>query len=387
MSARGEPREPAWTDDEIRFLRENYIRVSITDIAIELGRSYEAVRRKASKVGVQRQGWGEKFTPEEDRILLERYVTSPMSEMVALLKRHHNSIRARARTLGLVNEEQVKRAKIAAGIRHDYFSQIDGPLKAYLLGLLAADGCVSSTDNSIKLKVSAKDVVLVELLRDAISPHSVVRVDTLEPLPGYTKKRKAAAMSVSSAQMKADLGQLGIVPRKTFTIQWPRLAPQFTAPFILGCFDGDGMLRWSGQPWQWRWCLYSASESFLTDAHEAIHRHLGLDLKQAVSVRGLHELRLNGGKTIQVLDAWLHADVPGLNRKRLPSGAYDHAQQVILAERAERARKRTLAYRAPEKVKDVQRLRAQGATLDQIAAETGVNKNAVWNWINNRRLA
>ena len=317
MSRKGEPREPLWTESQISFLCENYVQLSIADIAAELGRSYESVRRKAAKVGVQRQEWGRNFTAEEDALVREKYGSVPMSEMVGLLGRHPNSIRWHARALGLVNVEQVKRATMASAVRHDYFSQIDSPVKAYILGLLATDGNVGSANNSVKLKVSIKDIELPELVRDEVSPLSSVRTYVAPPLPGYTRERPVAQVAVSSPQMKRDLGKLGVVPRKTFITRWAALDPRFAASFILGCFDGDGTLFVRGRPGRWQWMLYSASESFLRAAHQVICQHTGLDLIRATSRRGLHELRLNGGRRIQILDAWLHADVPGLSRKRL----------------------------------------------------------------------
>lgn len=380
MSKKGEPREPSWTESEIRFLRENYIQVPVAEIAAQLGRSYESVRRKASKVGAQRQVWGKKFTPADDDLLRERYATSSMAEMTALLGHHHNSIRQRARALGLVNAEQVKRARMASAIRHDYFGQIDAPLKAYLLGLLATDGKIGYAHNGVGLKVGLKDVELPELLRNEIAPHSSVRTYTQPPLPGYTKERKVADFSVCSAQMKADLGALGVVPRKTFILTWPALEPQFVAPFILGCFDGDGTLQWRGRPWTWRWEIYSASEPFLRAVQDAILQHTGLSLIWNLNKGKLPALRLNGGRSIQVLDAWLHADVPGLSRKRLPQGAYARAREEAVAQRAERDRKRSLAGGGPEKLERTRQLRARGLSLDEVAAEVGISRSTVYRW-------
>lgn len=380
MSQKGEPRERSWTENEISFLRENYIQIPIAEIAVQLGRSYEGVRRKAAKVGVQRQDWGQKFTPEEDGILRERYATSPMSEMTELLGRHHNSIRQRAHVLDLVNEEQVKLKRIASGIRHDYFRNVDTPIKAYLLGLLATDGCVHRTSNTISFKIGAKDIELAELMRNEISPHSGIGEYAYPPLPGYKKERKVACFAVASPQLKTDLIGLGIVPAKTFILQWPNLKPWLTASFVLGCFDGDGHLRCGGQFGEWRWDLYSASGPFLDAAHGAIHRHTGLNLREATSRRGLHSLRLNGGKAIQDLDTWLHADVPGLSRKRLAPDAYTRAERETADRRMETGRRRTLAHYPLEKLEQAVRLRVKGLTLDEITAVTGISRSTVYRW-------
>lgn len=315
MSKKGEPREPLWTDAEIGYLRENYTRMPCASIAAHLGRSYESVRRKAAKVGVQHQEWGVHFTPEEDAILIARYATSPMSELVALMGRHPNSIRHRAKMLGLVNEEQVKRREMAAGMRHDYFGRIDSPVKAYLLGILGTDGNVGSSGNAIKLQISPKDIEIAELMREEISPYARILRYVNPPLPGYTKERHVACLVVSSAQMKADLGRLGVIPRKTFALVWPDLDEELTASYLLGCYDGDGSICTDKQGPIWD--LYSASPDFLLAAHDAILRHTGMELPRPRISRGrTYVLRLTG-KRVAVLDRWLHADLPGLARKRL----------------------------------------------------------------------
>ena len=322
MSRKGEPREPLWTAAELAFLRENYSQMSNWAIGQQLGRSLEGVRRKAQKCGLQYQ-FGRPFTPDEDAYIRTNYETSQMREMVAALGRHHNSVRDRARQLGLSNATQEHRRAVRATVRHDYFSQIDTPVKAYVLGVMASDGTVASGSNGISVKVKPADVDLVKFVRDEVSPRSRIYERTQPPLPGYTAERPYVGFAVSSAQIKADLVNLGITPRKSHTLQYPHLAPHLTAAFILGCYDGDGCLWIDGLPGRWQWHLYSASEDFLVAAREVIRRHTGLELRTGTSKRGLHRLRLNGGKSIKVLDAWLHADVPGLARKSLTARQAD----------------------------------------------------------------
>jgi hypothetical protein len=55
-------------------------------------------------------------------------------------------------------------------IVHDYFHTIDNPRKAYLLGLLAADGNVLETTPRVTLELAMKDRELVEFFRDEVAP-------------------------------------------------------------------------------------------------------------------------------------------------------------------------------------------------------------------------
>jgi hypothetical protein len=324
---------------------------------------------------------GRPFTPAEDAYIRENYESSRTQDVAAALGRHRESVRGRARRLGLVNACQVSRREIRAAVRHDYFSQIDSPVKAYILGLLASDGTIASAHNKVGIKAKLADADVVKFVRDELSPRSQIGEYVLPPLPGYAAERPYVMFSVGSAQMKADLARFGIVPRKSLIVTYPELPPHLENNFILGCYDGDGCLQAEGRPADWRWELYSASEIFLVAAREAIRRHTGFELLKGVSRRGLHQLRLNGGRSVQVLDSWVHADVAGLDRKRLAPGAYDRAEQAVADRRKEAGRKRALAVYPAERREQVRQLRSLGLSLDRIVAETGVSRSVVHRWI------
>src|SRR6476620_1741130 len=78
-----------------------------------------------------------------------------------------------------------KHARLRAGIsdkrrtqmdlvRHDYFHSIERPIQAYVLGLLASDGNVSSDRPRIQFSVHEEDRVLTEIVRDELAPGSPI---------------------------------------------------------------------------------------------------------------------------------------------------------------------------------------------------------------------
>jgi len=90
-------------------------------------------------------------------------------------------------------------------VRHDYFSRLQSPRQAYVLGLLAADGNVFGPRVAIEL--SAKDKQLTELVRDELAPGIKLR----------SRPRGSIGMvvfSVTSRQLASDLAYLGVTERK-----------------------------------------------------------------------------------------------------------------------------------------------------------------------------
>ncbi len=222
----------SWIAADEGFLRANSPRMTYGEIASALGRSAKAVKNKSLSMGLLRPDPPRPFTPEEDACLRESFESAPMGEVATRLGRHVESVRQRSRILGLswapglVNRTTGRRAPVLRpGVRSDYFHEIDSPIKAYVLGLLASDGYITFRQNTIGIRMHRKDAGLVELVRDELSPASPIRSGTLPPLPGYSTWRPHVAFSIGCAQMKADLIRLGITPRKSHTVKYPKLMP------------------------------------------------------------------------------------------------------------------------------------------------------------------
>ena len=248
------------------------------------------------------------WTEAESAYLAANYERVPTMEIARHLGRRHATIREQADRLGLLSASR----RIRAGIVHDYFSVVDSPVKAYVLGLLTSDGWVSTRWNEIGIALHHKDRELVELVRDELAP--LTQVITRPDPDGRVGFR------VSSPQMKRDLASYGVTPRKSLTLRWPAtLPPQLSAPFILGVFDGDGCLSFSKLQGYYDWSLVSASEPFLTAIQLKIKNGAGVKLRGPYQIsptsRALR-IEYRGPKT-NLIEAWLNADIQGLARKRI----------------------------------------------------------------------
>lgn len=253
-----------------------------------------------------RSGYTPAWTVPELEYLREHYGTSSTKEISAVLGRTPGAIINRAGILGLKSRHHAGANSLVPG----YFKVIDTPTKAYLLGLLTADGFISEK-NQVALALSNKDRVLVELLRDELAPCG--RVGMYKTKEG----RPMAIFRVQSAALADDLASHGVVPAKTLITRWPETVPyELENSYICGYFDGDGSLL---PNWLYRWTIVGGCPDFLTTMQVRIKAHTG------ISVGGLYRDRRHAhawsicqtGEPVRALDAWTHRDVPGLARKRM----------------------------------------------------------------------
>lgn len=250
-------------------------------------------------------GYSPKWTDEEDAYLRANFSLRPVKQLAAELGRPRSGVAQRGVRFGLVSYQQIG----TRSIQHDYFDRIDTPAKAYVLGLLAADGYISPR-YQLALALSAKDRSAVDFVRDELAPTS--RVGEYQ-----VKNSPMVKFAVQSARLGRALAGHGIVPAKSHIITWPSAIPdQLANSYIGGYFDGDGSLAVTGRH---RWTIVSGSVPLL----EAIQQHafnqtgtwLGGPYKDGR--KNCWSVVATGRGQVRDLDEWIRADVPGLARKRL----------------------------------------------------------------------
>jgi len=125
-----------------------------------------------------------------------------------------------------------------------YFDNIDTEYKAYILGLIYADGTIDDKvkgNREWRLVISLQEEdghVLHKLMQDC----SNLKVRIYNP-PSVQKQgwKKRAVASVSNTYLCKSLIELGCGPRKSqLGMQFPDLPEHLIHHFIRGFFDGDG---------------------------------------------------------------------------------------------------------------------------------------------------
>ena len=197
------------------------------------------------------------FTPEEEQIIIRLYTEEKRGQLYCakavgktntdkvkeVLKRHNIPIRNFSQAATESNKNRALRKN------EDYFN-IQSHNMAWILGFLASDGTVSSSDNTIKIGLAAKDIEILEKIKSEIEIEN--KIVTYTTRDGFD----CVDLHWTCAKHKQVLAEYGITPKKTFTIKPPlKLNKEFYIDFIRGYFDGDGSVNLlQGKNLRWQIC-------------------------------------------------------------------------------------------------------------------------------------
>jgi thymidylate synthase ThyX len=130
-------------------------------------------------------------------------------------------------------------------IYDDFFSKIDTPEKAYLLGFILADGSIRSNGNQITISQDKEySWYIWRMLKNLV-----------KPLLNRSNDKSCHSISFCSDKIVKDLFNIGIKPRKSFDMTkedaellWDSISSDALIPsFIRGILDGDGGVRFFKQ--------------------------------------------------------------------------------------------------------------------------------------------
>lgn len=181
-----------------------------------------------------------------------------------------------------------------------FFSIIDSEDKAYWLGFLYADGCV--TEKSIRLDLAAHDQEHIKKFKQALQAYSY-------PLY-YHAAVNSYYVVINSKEMVQDLLSKGCVPRKTFVIQFPdnNIIPDtLIHHFMRGYFDGDGCICTSGNQ-----AAFSivGTHTFTQKYQQQLMLGIGktTEVKLQIRANGISSFTLGGNKQVIKVYNYLYHD-------------------------------------------------------------------------------
>lgn len=191
----------------------------------------------------------------------------------------------------------------------NYFENIDNEHKAYHLGFIMADGCLSKSRNKLCIKIHKKDIEVLRNFSECIEfEGNIWRSDTY--------RSDMREIGLSSSKMKEDLIKLGVHPSKTFTLEFPKFKDKsLYRHFIRGYFDGDGCIRIKEESRKNRIGhkrgdvrIISGSISFINDMNRFLNKEVGVNLNKPYGPKTYKYIGWSGYKDIELLYEYLYKD-------------------------------------------------------------------------------
>ena len=148
--------------------------------------------------------------------------------------------------LSVLEERGIQRDRTLStrkySVDEHFFDAIDTQEKAYVLGLLYADGCNYEKKTTVSISLQEEDRELLEKVRKELKskkPLEFIDYSNKHDF-GYTYKNQYRLL-VFSKHMCEALRDKGVVPNKSLVLEFPDwLDPDLYSHFIRGYFDGDG---------------------------------------------------------------------------------------------------------------------------------------------------
>lgn len=135
-------------------------------------------------------------------------------------------------------------------LNEDYFSNINSQNKAYILGFIMADGCVSKTSKKYKnpnrliLRISKKDKCILEFIKKELN--CSYEIKDIVPKDTFSTN-EISILTINSIKLCNDLCKHGIIENKTGYEQIPCIQENLKRHFLRGFLDGDGWITREGR--------------------------------------------------------------------------------------------------------------------------------------------
>lgn len=270
--------------------------------------------------------------------------------------------------------EKWKTNTVHPNLKLDYFDKIDTKEKAYWLGFLFADGCITRKSRTgaveIAIKLSRKDEETIDKYCDCLGLNKDKKIHVIEK-----NGNESTLITFACRKMSNNLLTHGLVPRKSKRIEYPKLPRRdLELAFLLGYYDGDGIRHSTA--------IASGSIRFLEqvrdrfDLRYRIHRRVDEKVILGRKTKGTECIMYLGAKLFNEMMKNYTQSMP---RKRwFPCDPREKARRAAEAHAPERIQRRTKLQSEWRAIKreELERL-VQEMSLIHIATRYNVTNGAV----------
>lgn len=127
------------------------------------------------------------------------------------------------------------------------FEKIDSEEKAYVLGFLYADGCITKDNSRLSITVSSVDEDILTKIKTLLKTNIPIRHEDGGLIKNTNYYGKPTSnLTVNSVKICKDLNKWRVFQHKTLKLTFPQfLSCDLIFHFIRGYFDGDGCITFS----------------------------------------------------------------------------------------------------------------------------------------------
>ena len=208
--------------------------MSQPDIAKIYGCGATTISNVLRKMNVETRLGGSKNTQDKIVQMCEMYKSGKLLEEIA--DEFHTT---RATVSKLIKKNGVEIDRFTYHCNEHYFDHVDSQDKAYILGLLWADGHNRADKGGVILELQAEDKQLLESINDITENERPLRKVALsEKNPNWKDQYN---LLWQSKHLSSVLSGYGMCQRKSLVLEFPKWMDQELYPhFIRGYLDGDG---------------------------------------------------------------------------------------------------------------------------------------------------
>lgn len=205
-------------------------------------------------------------------------------------------------------------------INENFFEKIDTQDKAYVLGLIYADGTISKKFVRINLVESDSHILDDIAKKIFIGNYKISTIKSQTKLWENGKfyiSKPQKALIISRKKIVDDLKSLGACERKSFTIKFPNILDDFISHFIRGFFDGDGCFYTSEKYINNNRVDIISNHSFLLELKHIIETNINITvIVKQINNTEMGRLHIYGNRKSKIFLDWIYQDSElKINRK------------------------------------------------------------------------
>lgn len=192
------------------------------------------------------------MTKEEEQLLVSQKLENPYitsKEQAQIFEISHTYVETIWRKNNCTFQDLLGVYSRKIMVNDHYFNEINSHNKAYLLGLLYADGFLCRWRHNYVAKTGRNAGKITESKYVGITLKDGELVEAIKKELGVTSKlvnwKETKRLCFVSPIMFDDLVKLGCVEKKTFLLKFPteeQVPKEFIYSFVLGYLDGDGSI-------------------------------------------------------------------------------------------------------------------------------------------------